>query len=239
MKVIHIPEYKTNLLFFEKSGSSLMAGFFKFLLDWKEIQITDTKFKCKNILFVRNPLERLISVFYHLNIIKGNSMRAEEKIKMLDKFLDEYVDKCTHSHNPHLHPQLIGYEWEESDVVIKIETIQNEYERIVRGYKASSNINFNTTLNFFDTESYVKKFGKPDFFLIENIGIPLDEKDRMFAVTLYGWLLNNLSSGHHHNESKVMLEWLKKGRYFSIIDKLKTITKVEMDLLGYYPTNLL
>lgn len=238
MKVIHIPQYQKNLLFFEKSGSSLMAGFFKSLLDWKGVRITDkvtgNNWTGENILFVRNPSERLVSIFYHLNIVKGTDMTVGDKIVALDKFLDGYADKCKTSNNSHLQPQSWDYERRESDVIIKVEDIRDGYNRLISRYQASSNISFNTTSEFFTKEQYHTDFG-----FIENLGIELDDKDRFFTVTLYDFIINRLNGGHHHNESHLMLGWLKHNGRRDILEKLTNITKDEMERFGYNSSSII
>jgi hypothetical protein len=68
---------------------------------------------------------------------------------------------------------------------------------------------------------------------MEWIGIPMDNKDQMFSVALYGFILNKLNEGHHHNESHRMLNILHKEGHRDIIEKLKEITKEDMDTFGY------
>jgi hypothetical protein len=236
MKVIHIPEYKKNLLFFEKAGSSLMAGFFKSLLDWKGIDIVDsgpnntTPPDGERILFVRNPMERLISVFYHLNIVMGDAdgMTSAYKMDKLCEFLDTYEEKCKTSINTHLLPQTSDYYPQPNDRIFKIEDIRDGYYRLTDGYKPSSNLNFRTQNSFFNRESYTKDFG-----VMEWIGIPMDNKDQMFSVALYGFIMNKLNEGHHHNESHLMLGWLRMNNRGDVLNRLKRITKSEMELFGY------
>lgn len=232
MKVIYIPEYRKNLLFFEKAGSSLMAGFFKSIFDWKDIKVTGkptgNEWVGDRILFVRNPLERLVSIFYHLNVVRGSGMTVEDKMDALDKFLDGYKEKCKTSNDSHLQPQTWDYEAGEDDRIVRIEDIMTGYHRLIDTYRPSSNIDFNTQNSFFNEERYIKDFG-----IVESMGIPMDDKDRMFAVTLYGFILSKLNEGHHHNESHLMIGWLKNNSRWDILDKLTDITKDEMDRLGY------
>ena len=61
----------------------------------------------------------------------------------------------------------------------------------------------------------------------------MDDKDRMFSVTLYGFILNKLNEGHHHNESHAMIGWLKMLNRRDVLDKLIHITKGEMERFGY------
>ena len=232
MKVIYIPEYKHNLIFFEKSGSSLMAGFFKSLLDWKGVKVTErptgNEWIGGRTLFVRNPFERLISIFYHLNVVIRTGGTVENKIEKLNKFLDEYEQKCKTSKNSHLQPQSWDYDAGKDDKIVKVEDIMEGYNKLVSEYRASSNISFNTTQPFFTAEDYIKNFG-----ILEEIGIPMDNKDRMFAVTLYGFILNKLNEGHHHNESHLMLHTLYGQGRLDILRKLRDITKDEMHTFGY------
>ena len=232
MKIIYIPEYNHNLLFFEKSGSSLMAGFFKSLLDWKDVKVTDkpsgNEWIGDRTLFVRNPLERLVSIFYHLNVVKGSDMTAEDKIEKLNKFLDGYEEKCKASTDSHLQPQSWDYDAGKDDRIVKVEDIMEGYYKLIDEYRASSNIAFNTQNPFFSRETYIRDFG-----MLEQIGIQMDDKDRMFAVTLYGFILNKLNEGHHHNESHLMIGWLKMLNRRDVLDKLIRITKDEMERFGY------
>jgi len=236
MKVIHIPEYKKTLIFFEKAGSSLMAGFFKSLLDWKGIDVVDngphntTPAEGERILFVRNPMERLVSVFYHLNIVRGdgNDMSSTYKMDKLREFLDTYEEKCKTSINTHLLPQTSDYYPQANDRIVKIEDVRDGYYRLTDGYKPSSNLNFNTQTSFFNNEEYMRDFG-----IIEQIGIPMDDKDRMFSVTLYGFIMSKLNEGHHHNESQLMLGWLRVNNRGDELNSLRRITKDEMSLFGY------
>ena len=231
-KVIYIPEYKHNLIFFEKGGSSLMVGFFKSLLDWKGVNVTDrptgNEWIGDRTLFVRNPLERLVSIFYHLNVVKGSGMTAADKIEKLNTFLDGYEEKCKTSNNSHLQPQSWDYDAGKDDRIVKIEDIMEGYNNLVSTYRASSNISFSTTQPFFTAEEYIKNFG-----IVESVGIPMDDKDRMFAVTLYGFILNELNNGHHHNESHLMIGWLKMHNRRDVLNKLIRITKDEMERFGY------
>jgi hypothetical protein len=231
MKVIYIPEYKKNLIFFEKSGSSLMAGFCKSLLDWKGIKISDMIFDGEKIVFVRNPMERLISIFYHLNIVRGNDMTAGQKMDALNKFLDTYEERCKTSIDTHLLPQTSDYKVEENDRVYKIEDIMTGYYRLIDRYQPSSNLDFSTQNSFFNRDKYIQDFG-----IMEWIGIPMDDKDQMFSVTLYGFIMSKLNEGHHHNESHLMLGWLEHNGRKDILDKLREITKDEMELFGYNKT---
>ena len=232
MKVIYIPEYKQNLIFFEKAGSSLMAGFFKSLLDWKGVKVTDkptgNEWVGDRTLFVRNPLERLISIFYHLNIVKGNSMTVTDKIERLNTFLDGYEEKCKTSNNSHLQPQSWDYDAGKDDRIVKIEDIKEGWDKLVGEYRPSSNIAFNTQNPFFSRETCIRDFG-----ILEQIGITMDDKDRMFAVTLYGFILGKLNEGHHHNESHIMIGWLKMQNRRDVLNKLIRITKDEMERFGY------
>ena len=228
MKVIYIPEYKQNLIFFEKSGSSLMAGFFKSMLDWKGIPIAGTRYEGETLLFVRNPMERLVSIFYHLGIVKDMEIPFADKITALDKFLDGYKDKCAKSNNSHLQPQSWDLDRIGNEKIYKIEDIKEGWDRLVDRYRPSSNISFSTTKPFFTAEEYIKDFG-----ILEEMGIPMDNKDRMYSVTLYGFILSKLNEGHHHNESHLMLHVLHEEGHWDIINKLKDITKEEMNTFGY------
>ena len=232
MKVIYIPEYKQNLIFFEKAGSSLMAGFFKSLLDWKDVKVTDkptgNEWVGDRTLFVRNPLERLVSIFYHLNIVNGNSMTVTDKIEKLNTFLDEYEEKCKTSNNSHLQPQSWDYDAGKDDRIVKIEDIKEGWDKLVDGYRPSSNISFSTTKPFFTAEEYIRDFG-----ILEEIGLEMDNKDRMYSVTLYGFILSKLNEGHHHNEAHLMLHCLYEQGRMDVLNKLIRITKDEMERFGY------
>jgi hypothetical protein len=242
MKVIYIKEYKKKLIFFEKAGSSLMAGFLKSLLDWKGIEVSgmisndnismsDSISNGENILFVRNPMERLISIFYHLGVVRGSDVTPGEKIDALDKFLDTYEERCKTSKNSHLQPQTWDFEVKPADRIFKIEDIMTGYYRLIDRYRPSSNLDFSTQNSFFNRERYTQDFG-----VMEWIGIPMDDKDQMFSVTLYGFILSKLNEGHHHNESHLMLGWLKSNGREDILNKLREITKHEMELFGYNKT---
>ncbi len=228
MKVIYIPELKKNLIFFEKSGSSLMAGFFKSILDWKGIPVVGNRHEGETLLFVRNPMERLVSIFYHLGIVKGMEIPFADKIRALDKFLDGYKDKCIKSNDSHLQPQSWDLDMRGNEKIYKVEDIRAGWDRLVDRYRASSNISFSTTNPFFTAEEYIKDFG-----ILEDMGIPMENNDRMYSVTLYGFILNKLNEGHHHNESHLMLHTLYKEGYRDIIGKLKEITKDDMNTFGY------
>jgi hypothetical protein len=227
-KTIYIPELRKNLIFFEKSGSSLMAGFFKSILDWKGIRVVGDRNEGETILFVRNPMERLVSIFYHLGIVKGMEIPFADKIKALDKFLDGYKDKCAKSMNSHLQPQSWDLDRVGNEKIYKVEDIRAGWDRLTDRYRASSNISFSTTQPFFTAEEYIKDFG-----ILDEVGIPMEISDRLYAVTLYGFILNKLNEGHHHNESHLMLHSLYEQGHRDIIEKLKDITKEEMDTFGY------
>jgi hypothetical protein len=227
-KTIYIPELRKNLIFFEKSGSSLMAGFFKSILDWKGMPVVGDRNEGETLLFVRNPMERLVSIFYHLGIVKGMDIPFADKIAALDKFLDGYKDKCAKSNNSHLQPQSWDLDRVGNEKIYKIEDIKAGWDRLVDRYRPSSNLSFDTTNQFFTAEEYIKDFG-----MLEEIGIQMDNKDRMYAVTLYGFILNKLNEGHHHNESHLMLHNLYEQGHRDIIEKLKDITKEEMNTFGY------
>ena len=227
-KTIYIPELRKNLIFFEKSGSSLMAGFFKSILDWKGMRAVGDRNEGETILFVRNPMERLVSIFYHLGIVKGMGIPFADKIKALDKFLDGYKDKCAKSMNSHLQPQSWDLDRVGDETIYKIEDIRAGWDRLTDRYRASSNISFSTTQPFFTAEEYIKDFG-----ILDEVGIPMEIGDRLYAVTLYGFILNKLNEGHHHNESHLMLHSLYEQGHRDIIEKLKDITKEEMDTFGY------
>ena len=227
-KTIYIPELRKNLIFFEKSGSSLMAGFFKSILDWKGIPVVGDRHEGETLLFVRNPMERLVSIFYHLGIVKGMDIPFADKIRALDKFLDGYKDKCAKSNNSHLQPQSWDLDRRGDEKIYKVEDIRAGWDRLTNRYRASSNISFSTTQPFFTAEEYIKDFG-----IVESVGIPMDDKDRMFSVTLYGFILNKLNEGHHHNESHLMLHCLYEQGNMDILRKLRDITKEDMDTFGY------
>jgi hypothetical protein len=227
-KTIYIPELRKNLIFFEKSGSSLMAGFFKSILDWKGMRVVGDRHEGETLLFVRNPMERLVSIFYHLGIVKGMDIPFADKIKALDKFLDGYKDKCVKSNNSHLQPQSWDLDRVGNETIYKVEDIREGWDRLTDRYRASSNISFSTTNPFFTAEEYIKDFG-----ILDEVGIPMEISDRLYAVTLYGFILNKLNEGHHHNESHRMLNLLHKEGHMDIIGKLRDITKEEMDTFGY------
>ena len=228
MKVIYIPELKKNLIFFEKSGSSLMAGFFKSILDWKGIPVVGNRHEGETLLFVRNPMERLVSIFYHLGIVRDMEIPFADKITALDKFLDGYKDRCAKSKDSHLQPQSWDLDMRGDERIYKIEDIRAGWDRLTDRYRASSNISFSTTQPFFTAEEYIKDFG-----ILDEVGIPMEINDRLYAVTLYGFILNKLNEGHHHNESHRMLNILHKEGHRDIIEKLKEITKEDMDTFGY------
>ena len=228
MKVIYIPELRKNLIFFEKSGSSLLVGFFKSILDWKGMTIVGDRHEGETLLFVRNPMERLVSIFYHLGIVKDMEIPFADKITALDKFLDGYKDKCAKSKNSHLQPQSWDLDRIGNEKIYKIEDIKEGWDRLVDRYRPSSNISFSTTKPFFTAEEYMEDFG-----ILDDVGIPIEINDRLYAVTLYGFILSKLNKGHHHNESHRMLNILHKEGRMDIIGKLKDITKEEMDIFGY------
>jgi hypothetical protein len=227
-KVIYIPELRKNLIFFEKSGSSLMAGFFKSILDWKGIPSVGYRHEGETLLFVRNPMERLVSIFYHLGIARGMEIPFADKITALDKFLDGYKDKCAKSNDSHLQPQSWDLDRLGNETIYKIEDIREGWDKLVDRYKPSSNISFSTTKPFFTAGEYMEDFG-----ILDEVGIPMEINDRLYAVTLYGFILNKLNKGHHHNESHRMLRTLYKEGHWGIIGKLREITKEEMDTFGY------
>ena len=231
-KVIYIPQLRKNLLFFEKSGSSLMAGFFKSILDWKGIPILGDRYEdAETILFVRNPMERLVSIFYHLGIVKDMEIPFADKIKALDRFLDGYKDKCAKSKDSHLQPQSWDLDRVGNETIYKIEDIKAGWDRLVDRYRPSSNISFSTRKPFVTAEEYIRDFG-----ILEEIGIEMDNKDRMYSVTLYGFILNKLNEGHHHNEAHLMLHCLYEQGHWDVITKLNDITKEDMDTFGYNNT---
>ena len=227
-KTIYIPELRKNLIFFEKSGSSLMAGFFKSILDWKGIPVLGDRHEGETILFVRNPMERLVSIFYHLGIVKGMDIPFADKIRALDKFLDGYKDKCAKSNNSHLQPQSWDLDRRGDEKIYKVEDIRAGWDRLTNRYRASSNISLSTTQPFFTAEEYIKDFG-----ILDEVGIPMEINDRLYSVTLYGFILNKLNEGHHHNESHLMLHCLYEQGHRDIIEKLKQITKEDMDTFGH------
>jgi hypothetical protein len=227
-KTIYIPELRKNLIFFEKSGSSLMAGFFKSILDWKGIPVVGDRHEGETLLFVRNPMERLVSIFYHLGIVKDMEIPFADKIKALDKFLDGYKDRCAKSKDSHLQPQSWDLDRVGNETIYKIEDIREGWDKLVDRYRPSSNISFSTTQPFFTAEEYIKDFG-----ILDEVGIPMEINDRLYAVTLYGFILNKLNEGHHHNESHRMLNILHKEGRRDIIGKLREITKEDMDTFGY------
>ena len=230
MKRIYIPQYKKNLIFFHKSGSSLMVGFFKSLLDWKGVKMTDGQGEGETIYFVRNPMERLISIYYHTNVVRSMNISMEDKVEGLNRFLNEYTTKCKTSDNPHYLPQtwVIKVSELSEGKIYKIEDIREGWDRLVDRYRPSSNISFSTTNPFFTAEEYIKDFG-----ILDEVGIPMEINDRLYAVTLYGFILNKLNKGHHHNESHRMLNILHKEGRRDIIGKLREITKEDMDTFGY------
>jgi hypothetical protein len=207
-----------------------MVGFFKSLLDWKGVKMTDGQGEGEAIYFVRNPMERLISIYYHTNVVKSMNMGMEDKVEGLNRFLNEYTTKCKTSDNPHYLPQTWAIKVSElsEGKVYKIEDIREGWDKLVDRYRPSSNISFSTTKPFFTAEEYIKDFG-----ILEEIGIPMEISDRLYAVTLYGFILNKLNKGHHHNESHRMLNILHKEGRRDIIGKLRDITKEEMDTFGY------
>jgi hypothetical protein len=229
-KVIYIPELRKNLIFFEKSGSSLMVGFFKSLLDWKGIKVADGQGEGETIYFVRNPMERLISIYYHTNVVKSMNMGMEDKVEGLNRFLNEYTTKCKTSDNPHYLPQtwVIKVSELSEGRVYKIEDIREGWDKLVDRYKPSSNISFSTARPFFTAEEYIKDFG-----ILEEIGIPMDDNDMMYSITLYNFINSRLDIGHHHNESGRMIGWLISEGRRDILGKLKEITKEEMNTFGY------
>jgi len=205
-----------------------MAGFFKSILDWKGISIVGDRHEGETLLFVRNPMERLVSIFYHLGIARGMEIPFADKITALDKFLDGYKDKCAKSNDSHLQPQSWDLDRVGNETIYKIEDIREGWDKLVDRYRPSSNISFSTTKPFFTAEEYIKDFG-----ILDEVGIPMEINDRLYAVTLYGFILNKLNKGHHHNESHRMLRTLYKEGHWGIIAKLKDMTNEEMQLFGY------
>jgi hypothetical protein len=207
-----------------------MVGFFKSLLDWKGVKVEDRQGEGETIYFVRNPMERLISIYYHHNVIRGIDMDMNDKVEGLNRFLDEYTTKCKTSDNPHYLPQTWGMKISElsEGKVYKIEDIREGWDRLVFRYKPSSNISFSTINPFFTAEEYNKDFG-----CVMDIGVPMSYTDMMLSLTLYGFINSRLDMGHHHNETLQMLSLLRKEGRWDIINKLKVITKEEMDVLGY------
>ena len=205
-----------------------MAGFFKSILDWKGIPVVGDRHEGETILFVRNPMERLVSVFYHLGIVRDMEIPFADKIRALDKFLDGYKDKCAKSKDSHLQPQSWDLDMRGDERIYKIEEIKAGWDRLTDRYRASSNISFSTTQPFFTAEEYIKDFG-----ILDDVGIPMEINDRLYAVTLYGFILNKLNDGHHHNEAHLMLHCLHEQGHRDIIEKLKDITKEDMITFGY------
>ena len=205
-----------------------MAGFFKSILDWKGIPAVGDRHAGETLLFVRNPMERLVSIFYHLGIVKGMDIPFADKIRALDKFLDGYKDKCMKSNDSHLQPQSWDLDRRGNETIYKIEDIRAGWDRLTSRYRASSNISFSTTKPFFTAEEYIRDFG-----ILDEVGISMEISDRLYAVTLYGFILNKLNEGHHHNESHLMLHTLYEQGRVDILRKLREITKEEMNTFGY------
>lgn len=211
-----------------------MNGFFKMLLDSKGIMTVEGRGEGDITLFVRNPIERLISIYYHFNVIRGVKESYKTKIRGLEKFLESYEEVCEESNDPHLLPQSQNIEWRGDEKIIKMEDLRKGYNDLIVGYKPSSNIDYSTSDPFFTAEEYKRNFG-----FVEDLGIPMDNRDRMYSIALYSFIHSGLSIGHHHNQSGHMLNWLVEDKEWDILKRLKDITKDEMELFGYNDNKLI
>ena len=217
MKIITLPHNNKSIVLFEKSGSSLLSNLFKFICNWKGIEIKNTgNLNMSNLVLVaRNPLSRFVSSFFHSKVDRDTEITdLNILIPQFESFVDEYEENKESITDSHIYSQLWSFEKDGIDIrvnpnckIYHIEDIHNGFDTIVKDkFIANSNIDYKTTTPFTSLSDFDNLLP-----IFEELGVQFDEWDKFHIVTAYYFILRSLDRVHHRGYAKQFINALKWG----------------------------
>lgn len=255
MKVIYLPKFNIALVFFFKSGSTLLVNFFiKFLaysgvkMEKMELNRLYTDYRnCKIYIFVRNPIERLISIFYD----RFNDAKTLYPINDFKHFLERYNQFCQTNTDPHFFPQLynimvaddlywngvcdLGHYLNSDHTkvipedinykIVKIEEFGDGMNRVLGMFQ-----HINDVTNDWDlfSDKDIKHID-----VIEELGNIIGERGKTYGYVLYDFMVKHFDKTHHSNLSPKFYNLLKREENKEVFDILLSLTSKEADFYGY------
>lgn len=273
MRIVYIPSLNVGFIFFHKSGSSMLIAWLENLLkylgfeydtlikgnesEYKKLIETFIASKTKLYLFVRNPLERMITSFYWVRTFDIKSQSSQYPIEELIKYADGIQTLVEKTNDMHILPQ----SWELVKIINSLNGIDKhsiskftEFRYDKRFFKESNIViiqiekfykNFNALQNYsasmmhypnyLEHENIVKNqyftkcIGMLDEIFDEN------KYNKLYSITLLSMIDNHFKYlPHHNNLYKQMITQLEKTKEgVEAMLKLDSIIFNESKWLGY------
>lgn len=255
MKTIYLPKYNIALVFFLKSGSTLLINFFGKFFTHIGIRAEECGLDkiyrehkdCKVYIFTRNPIDRLVSIFYD----RFNTSNALYPISSFKDFLNGYNQFSQTNKDPHHFPQLYNLmvvsnpHWngvcdlshylneDYSKVIpsylkytiIKIEELDVSIKLVLGMYENANDL----TMDWELFNSYDLKGLK----IIDELDSEISEKDKTYGVLLYNFMATHFSKTHHKNLTQSFMKILQREENIDVYNKLLSFTKKEAEFYGY------
>lgn len=255
MKVIYLPKYNIALVFFFKSASTLLMNFYGKFFAYIGVRAEATNLDaiyrehkdCKLYIFVRNPIHRLISIFYD----RFNTSKSLYPISNFKEFLNGYNQFSQTNTDPHFFPQfynlmVVGnHSWNgccdlghylNADFtkvippymkyqIVKAEDVDSSVRLVLGMFEHNNDLTLDWELL---NENEVRNTK-----VIEELSNVIDEKDKTYGYLLYDFLSRHFNKTHHKNLALPFLKILKREENKETLDLLISLTEKEAQFCGY------
>lgn len=273
MRIVYIPTLNIAFIFFHKSGSSLLIAWMENLLrylgysydtlikgeedDYKKLIETFITSKTKLYLFVRNPLERMITSFYWTKTSGIKSQPSQYPIGDVIEYANQIEQIVEETTDMHILPQ----SWELVKIINSINGVNEHSIYNFNTFRYDKRFFKDSDISVIQIERFYKNFQAlqtysaslmhyPDYYEHENIvtnqyfdksiGILKEIFDdnkfsKMYSITLLSMFDNHFKVlPHHNNLYKQMINQLDKTKEgVEAMIKLNSIIFNESKWLGY------
>lgn len=255
MKTIYLPKYNIALVFFFKSGSTLLMNFFGKFFAYIGIRVEQIGLNeiyknhrdCKVYIFTRNPIERLVSIFYD----RFNTSNLLYPISNFKEFLNGYNQFSQTNKDPHHFPQLYNLmvvddvHWngvcdlshylnaDYNNVfppylkyqIVRIEELDSSIKLILGMFEHQPDLSLDWELL---NGSEIKSIS-----IITELDSEVNEKDKTYGLLLYDFLSRHFGKTHHKNLCPSFLKILKREENKEVYELLLSFTEKESKFYGY------
>lgn len=273
MRIIYIPSLNVSFVFFNKSGSSMFIAWMEILLKNLDFEYQLLKFgeygdgekstiflalkKAKIYLFVRNPLERIVTSFYWMETF---NIKEQDSMFPIGDFI-EYALNIEHNYETTNDPHVLPQTWElvkgnnilnkrenslfefknfrydkrffkECDVkIIQIENFKSNFDNLMKYSASVINYPHYNLINDLGNNFYFQK----SIGQTEELWKDSNNSKKLFAISLYNFFDNHYKIlPHHNNLYKGMIQRLQKTKEgVESLIKVNEMIANESKWLGY------
>ncbi len=271
MRILYIPTLNIGFIFFHKSGSSLLIAWMENLLrylgysydrltegdEYKKLIETFSISKTKLYLFVRNPLERMITSFYWTKTFDIKSHPSQYPISDIIEYANQIEKTIEETDDMHILPQ----SWELVKIINSINGVNEHSIYKFNTFRYDKRFFKESEINIIQIERFYKNFQAlqnysaslmhhPNYIEHENIttnqyfdksfGIIKEifennKFSKLYSVALFSMFDNHFKVlPHHNNLYKQMINQLDKTKEgVEAMIRLDSIVFNESKWLGY------